>query len=112
MTGVTATVTNLDLTAQTSVDYMAVGFVAQNDLSGDVMATIESSMIVAGAGGVSLTAIDQTNATAISPEFELLLGDPALALPISIDMAIASNVLDRNVEAQSKILWLQLPQAM
>jgi len=64
----TINVESLNLSAQSSTSYSARGRDAVNRISGDTKAYIDNSMVTAGVGGVTLSAIDTSGVAAESPE--------------------------------------------
>jgi len=94
----TITVDGLVMSATTGTSYRARAPAAYNRVTGDVKAFIEGSTVIAGVGGVALSATDNTTLSAESPEKLIDLGD---APPTILNLGLASgrNELTRNVEA-------------
>ncbi len=93
----TINVGGLSIDATTQTNYSAFAVSALNEIDGDVKASIEGSSVNAGAGGVSVAANDLAMLTAAAPE--QIVNLDSVVLPVSVNVASAQNLLDRNVEA-------------
>jgi len=90
----------IELKAQRLTSYSATGRNAYNNISGDVKAYIDGKNVQAGAGGLTLSALDSVELIATSPEMEVDMG--VLSGVMSISVAAARNSLSGNTEAYIK----------
>ncbi|MBI3095243.1 MAG: DUF4347 domain-containing protein, partial [Rhodocyclales bacterium] len=90
-------VNGLQVTALSSTDYSATGRAALNQITGDTKAYVEGSSLTVGAGGVSITATDDStlSAESLSEAFDIL----GLNAPVDISVAAARNYTTRDVQA-------------
>ncbi len=86
------------LSALSGTSYTASAKDAVNSVSGGTKALIQGGDVVAGSGGVQLSADDDSIASAESTRLSLTLGSN-LASSLSVAIASARNELDRNTEA-------------
>ena len=87
----------LILSARRSTKYSTKGRDAVNDISGNTSATIVGSTVAADSGGVSITASNNVELTAHSPEMVINLDD--VGAPLTVEVSSARNYLSGDTQA-------------
>ena len=96
---VTATSGDALLEALDQSTFTVDGWLALNDVSGDVGAVIEDSSLETDAGSITLSATDQSEASATTGGLSIEIG--IIEESKSLSEAVARNRVDRNVDAHA-----------